>query len=370
MHKKHTVLVVIAFLVFILTACNTSESPTLPNLAAGEWTMFTGGVDTSCADGSAYSYYANPGTMNKLVIDFQGGGACWDGASCTSPIGNPNPNVGVGLYLNKVSTSELDRGLGIYARAKAENPLKDWYHVFIPYCTGDLHVGDNEKTYTNPFDQTSYTIEHKGAVNARDALEWTFANFSAPESIFITGCSAGGYGAAFWTSTIAEHYPNANLYQLGDCAAGAATDTWAATLEDSWNVGATLTDTVFDANFLSNTYVTTASAFPDLKMAQYTTLADGTQAFFYNFGTGQPAASWTQVMLASLQRIGNEADNFYAYVSTADDDGNASNGTEHCILPRPDFYTVEVNGRTFRDWLDDYVNGRTVGDVITPAAGL
>ena len=27
---------------------------------------------------------------------------------------------------------------GIYDHTRAENPFADWYHVVVPYCTGDL----------------------------------------------------------------------------------------------------------------------------------------------------------------------------------------------------------------------------------------
>ena len=38
-------------------------------------------------------------------------------------------------------------GRGIYDDTDPRNPFGDWYHVFIPYCTGDLHWGDAVATY-------------------------------------------------------------------------------------------------------------------------------------------------------------------------------------------------------------------------------
>jgi hypothetical protein len=40
-----------------------------------------GGV---CSDGSPYRLYVSPGDPKKVVLDFQGGGACWDAATCAS----------------------------------------------------------------------------------------------------------------------------------------------------------------------------------------------------------------------------------------------------------------------------------------------
>jgi hypothetical protein len=38
-------------------------------------------------------------------------------------------------------------------------------------------------------------------------------------------------------------------------------------------------------------------------------------------------------------------------------------GTEHTILARPSFYTLEVEGVPFADWVTRYVDGEPVEDV-------
>ena len=367
------------FTTLMFTACTTTSDPVtepepdapvvLPDLTAGEWTVLEGGDGTLCANGSDYSFYATPGTVNKLVIDFQGGGACWNGSSCSSPYGDPNPAVGLGFYFDQI-TADITTSVGIYQRDNAANPVKDWYHVYLPYCTGDLHIGNTTQTYTDPSDASSYSVEHKGAVNALAALDWTFANFSAPESIFITGCSAGAYGAAFWTGTIATQYPDADIYQLGDCGAGVATDAWAAELATNWNTVATFPEQTFDTSFVSSTYAATLAAQGDLNMAQYHTLFDGVQILYYSYGTKNmlipsldTGLEWSNKMVASLDALEASSDRFVSYVSLADTNNNLADGTQHCIIVHDDFYTLEVDGLMFRDWLDDYVNGREVASV-------
>lgn len=366
MHQLKTSFLLFALL--FLAACGPTgpEEPVLPNLDEGMWNAFDGGGDTVCANGSDYSYFAYPGSSNKLVIDFQGGGACWDSVTCSSPYSDPNPALG-GFYLDRV-TASLSTSVGIYDRDNPDNPVQDWYHVFIPYCTGDLHIGNNTKAYMNPSTQETYGIEHKGSVNAEAALEWTFENFSAPESIFVTGCSAGAYGAAFWTERIAAQYPDAEIYQLGDCGAGVATDAWSAVLGESWNVEATLPETTFDADFVSETYIDTLAAADNLKMAQYNTLFDGTQIGFYAYATGRTddpsvGSDWSTAMLASLEQIAEASDDFVSYTSTADPDGDPNDGTQHCVIGQENFYEVQSGGRLLHEWLDDYVNGRSTATV-------
>ena len=116
----------------------TCQTPKLPELVAGQWNEFQGGKDTMCANGSNYKYFAYKGNTNKLVIDFMGGGACWNDNSCPFPNSNPNPAIGQGFYDDSIP-SDLSTGTtGIYDKGNSSNPTKDWYHVFAPYCTGDL----------------------------------------------------------------------------------------------------------------------------------------------------------------------------------------------------------------------------------------
>lgn len=38
--------------------------------------------DTICARGTSYAFFFRRGTVNKLVVEFEGGGACWDKETC------------------------------------------------------------------------------------------------------------------------------------------------------------------------------------------------------------------------------------------------------------------------------------------------
>src|SRR5689334_15759391 len=53
-----------------------TASPMLPDLPAG-WTKIDGGGEAICARGTPYSFWVRPGTVNKLLIFFEGGGGCW-----------------------------------------------------------------------------------------------------------------------------------------------------------------------------------------------------------------------------------------------------------------------------------------------------
>ena len=61
------------------TASNTTtttDGPTLPTGLAEGWNEMKPGGDTICSRGSEFAYWVRPGTVNKVVIDYIGGGSC------------------------------------------------------------------------------------------------------------------------------------------------------------------------------------------------------------------------------------------------------------------------------------------------------
>ena len=66
--------------------------------------------------------------------------------------------------------------------------------VYVPSCTGDIYLGNNVEEYETS-DGDTLEIYHYGFNNIYAAMNWTFENVLAPESVFVTGCSAGSIGS-------------------------------------------------------------------------------------------------------------------------------------------------------------------------------
>ena len=389
-------LLLLSTLVLLFAACTQDEAtnpgtpdpepPRTPELTANMWNAFTPGDDTICADGSEYEYYVYPGTQNKLVIDFQGGGACWDDGTCSLPTEEPGDG---GVYNSRVFGEPAPQG--IYDKMNDANPIGDWYHAYISYCTADIHLGNSTQTYTDPGGETR-TVQHKGQVNAQAVLDWVFAEFEAPETIFVTGCSAGAYGSITYMPKIQARYPNANIYQLGDCGAGVTPQAFYEG-EDGisrWNTSSVLAELIpslelsggLDPTFLASIYVEVGTTYPESILSQYNSAADFIQILFYALQQGaslppsqeeaqQAAQEWTAGLSASLNEIEAGTDNFYSYTSLLDNNDNPSDGTEHCIITKPEFYTYELNGVPFISWVEDLVNGRAEDlENVSPSAGV
>lgn len=363
----------------VLAACSQPAplAPTLPvGLKAG-WNAVAPGGETLCADGSAYRFFVSPGNVNKLLVTFEGGGACWNGGTCSNP-STPGNNFR-GLYVDRVYGSPKDYGFGgVFDRTNPKNPFKNWYHVNVSYCTGDLHLGDNTASYPAPGGGT-LAVQHRGAVNTRAVLDWVFDNFSDPKTVFVAGVSAGAYASVIWLPKIAKKYPNADVAQLGDSGAGVVTPGFFATDAANWRLSGALpaldTPVALDENILPNLYRGVGQKYPDVTLAQYTSVLDGTQIGFYGLmqGITEPtpalAAEWSAKMTASLGAIAAGTPNFRFYVSALDLDRNPANGTAHVILQRPEFYTLETDGVPFVDWVDDLARGRGV-ETIRPGEAL
>lgn len=46
------------------------------------WNKIEPGGRTMCARGTPWEFYVRPGNVNKVVVEYEGGGACWDFFSC------------------------------------------------------------------------------------------------------------------------------------------------------------------------------------------------------------------------------------------------------------------------------------------------
>ncbi len=325
-------------------------TPTVPDHLDEGWTEILTGGDTICSRGTEYAFFVRKGTVNKVVVDFIGGGACWNALTCgvADAIFNPDiENVRAAVAANNPS--------GFYDTENAENPFKDWYHVVIPYCTGDIHWGNNTATYGEG--ESEVTIEHKGAVNTRAVLDWVYAEFSAPETLFVTGCSAGSYGSVMWAPHVAEHYEDARVVQFGDSGAGIITQTFFEDSFPSWNAEEAFPDWIdgLDPNevnvldlTLGDLYVGLANHYPEHQFSQYNTAFDENQVFYFTAMGGSGPAEWSQRMHASIDAIHAGAERFTSFIPK---------GEQHCIVPFDNFYTVNVDGYRLTDWLGEMLAG-------------
>ncbi len=323
--------------------------PDLSEIEVGTWAELRPGEPTICSRGTEYAFYVYHGSSPNLVVNFVGGGACWNELTCSVADAIFQPTID-----NVREAYEAGMATGITDMDNPENPVADYTQVVIPYCTGDVHWGNKVTTY-GAGGTAEVTINHKGAVNTRTVLDWVYENVTMPDKVLTTGCSAGGYGSSMWAAHLMNHYDDAHHVQFSDSAAGVITQTFFMDSFPSWNATEAFPTFIegFDADEideLSDGYIAFANHFPDATFSQYNTIFDENQTFYYTAMGGEgEEVEWSRQMRASIAEISTGAPtNFRFYMAP---------GERHCIIVFPEFYTVESNGVKLTDWLGDLLEG-------------
>ncbi|ATB32800.1 pectin acetylesterase-family hydrolase [Melittangium boletus] len=166
---------------------------------------------TKCGNGSQYKFFVHRSTTGSqnLLFFFEGGGACWDYDTCSGRagvIGAANPNGIADDYMQQFTAkyvSPIVNGAdpGLPFRSRTDIATKDWNIVYLPYCTGDVHVGNNVATYPDQTgQQPPLSWHHSGYTNTTAAINYAKTQFPNVQKLLVTGYSAGG------TATSASYY--------------------------------------------------------------------------------------------------------------------------------------------------------------------
>jgi hypothetical protein len=164
---------------------------------------------TVCGNGSQYKFYVHDTGSPNLLFFFEGGGACWDYDTCSGRagiLGAANPNGIPDDYMDRFTAkyvSPIVNGAdpGLPLRSKTDLPTKGWNIVYMPYCTGDVHIGNRSAVYE---DQTGQEPPldwvHNGFNNTVAAAEYAASRFPSVGKLLVTGFSAGGTAtaSAYW----------------------------------------------------------------------------------------------------------------------------------------------------------------------------
>ncbi len=356
-----------------IAACRPGDEPptvveptAFSRLATG-WNKLSPGGDTICSDGSAFHFFARPGDPAKLLVYFQGGGACWTGDTCDRDL-EPTyrPTAISELIEAPPGEPRPERAMeGIFDFTRAENPVADFSFVFVPYCTGDVHIGNRQTTYQAPaaegHGEHEFTVQHRGFHNAMAALEWTFDAFEAPTEVFVTGSSAGSIPSPFYAHLVQTRYPAARVTQLGDGAGGyrrsgghdLPSEQWGAleVLAAELPYFADLSASTFTFEHL---YIATGLQHPQMTLAEYDTAEDEVQLGFLNLIGVPDGTDLQQLLDANRADIEARVDRFRSFTA---------GGETHTILGRDYFYSYRVGDTTFRDWFAALVHGEPVANV-------
>jgi Pectinacetylesterase len=173
-----------------------------------------------CRDGSqAHLMVHLNSASQKVAIYEEGGGACFNDASCT---------------LLTIDLPSYVLGQGIFNFSNADNPIRDWNIFYVPYCTGDVHAGNNAAG--DPGSLTGST-HYAGYTNLKLYLSRILATVPGATDWLLTGSSAGGFGAGLTADLVARNVPSSvqRLTMIDDSGPPMRTEFIPSCLQQQWS---------------------------------------------------------------------------------------------------------------------------------------
>ena len=330
------------------TTIQVPDTTEAPAPAASAWDTITAPADCMCSDGSGFKFFVHRADPTKLVFYLEGGGACFDASTCGPDSKAFKRTVGHENGLDDLAT-------GIFDFANPQNPFKDWSIVFVPYCTGDVHIGNTTHDYGN-----GVVIQHKGYVNGTTALKAAHDLFPDAGEIVVTGESAGSVPTPLYAGLARDMYASASIKVLGD-GSGAYPDIAGinAVIGANWGTMNAVPDwpenkgQTVETWSLPGLYIQAHKHAPDIVFSRHDYAFDKTQVFFAQLA-GIPADDLVSLIDSNETQIEKSGMDLWSYISP---------GNSHTVLSKPDFYTETVNGTAFVQWVTDLVASKPLADV-------
>jgi len=110
------------------------------------WEKVVPGGECACSDGSEFSFLVHKGDPAKILVYFEGGGACFTAELC-----DPANEI-----YRVDAEGPAPAPAGVFDFADPRNPFADNTIFYVPYCTADAFLGDAITTY-----RSGLTIEHR-----------------------------------------------------------------------------------------------------------------------------------------------------------------------------------------------------------------
>ena len=311
------------------------------------WVAIEPEGDCVCADGSEFEFWVRPADPKKVVLYFQGGGACFSAETC----GFESDDYRSSLDLGEAPSDQR----GILDRSNPENPLADHTIVYVPYCTGDGFLGDSTTEYS-----PELTVEHNGFNNASEGLNHIFENYADVEQLVVTGYSAGSIPTPLFAGLAADGLPDTEIITFGD-SSGAYPDVAALneTIGGLWNTTKSIPDWPVNDGLtaaewsLPGLYVQAGLHAPNITFARFDHAFDDTQAFFAALA-GVPPNELVTLIDDSEADIEARGVPIASYIAP---------GVDHTIIRSDALYTLEVEGVRLIDFLIALINGEAPLDV-------
>jgi hypothetical protein len=346
-------LLVLAALAATVAACGDDDdagavattAPTTTALTGDQgWERVVPGGGCQCSDGSKFNFWVREANRKRVVFYLGGGGACFSAETCA-----PKRD----LYKTTVEDDPTEQG-GMFHLDDGRNPFADYSFVYVPYCTGDVHIGDTTTEYA-----PGLTIRHKGYVNGTAALDRLAATFPNATEVVVIGESAGSIAAPLYAGIVSDRLPDAKVTVLGDASGSYPDVPRINELFAAWGIGSAIPAWPENAGLTDERWspsrfvIQSARHDPEIVFARHDHASDDVQELFAKL-LGIPAKNLLSRIDANEKKIEGAGVNLLSYVGP---------GEEHNVFSDGPFYTETVAGETLVDWVTRVIEGKPVDDV-------
>lgn len=247
--RKHIVIGVILVIVAIVLAVvigilikikNTFliEFPELEGSPIeGEWYQVTPD-DAIASDGSEWHGIFRKGSENKVVVYFFGGGVSITGETSEG---------GTDFFATTMVGQDFVAQGGIGSTID-ENPFKDWTFIVIPYASGDFHAGTGEYHYIE--NGKEKVVYHNGYNNYTSYMNIVKEYIEEPDTLLITGFSAGGFATSLLADDVIEHFPEAENITVCVDSSLILYDGWHESAVNLWKTPQEISDRLTTDNIV------------------------------------------------------------------------------------------------------------------------
>ena len=310
-----------------------------------------------CRDGSATGIGVRMQRSSRdLIIFLQGGGACWDAVTCE---GNP-ASFSQGDFADWAGGSGYS---GFFNSQSSDNPFDNWNVVYIPYCTGDVHAGQQPNGNVPGGPQNQQFVGHTNMTLALDKIQ---PEFSDANRVLLIGASAGGYGTVFNYTQVAASFPDATVSLINDSGPlfeddSTLTDCLQQKWRDLWLMNNSLPagcTACFgaDGDGIVNLYDFLATTYSDGNFGMIASKEDEVIRSF--FGLGRMNCGASDPLSAGEYAAGITDLHDNVLIPTGRWSTFIPLGDGHVYSTSNSYNTQRIDGNRLREWCEGVVNGQ------------
>lgn len=321
----------------------------------------------TAADGEETYADFYQGTENRLLIFFNGGGVSWNAYTAARPASLYDKDYKNSFYTVRMDLfSDLNLSRGILENSD-RNPFRNWSKLVLIYNTGDFHCGTGDFPYIAK-DGSHRVCRHHGYTNFRKAMEHVKDLIPAPESLMVSGCSGGAFGAALLTDDVMEIYPDCDevtcLVDSGFFPLKNAPDI----AKNVWKAPKKIVDRLHTDNLTLDALQALSRDHPGkVNILVCCSVRDAALSRMSNmimnnvFAFSEESGAWFQKWLSgTMDKIKSTIPNAGIYIFDIPDNQEAKpyHLTIHCIIGDRHLYQNRTEGKTCMEWIRDAVRGQ------------